>query len=121
MGNLNLVSMLSVLAILAFLVEAIVEIMLASWLWKGKEEKAEARVTVLQLSASAVGVVLAIVFNLNVVGMVLAAFEMEPAYPAFAAIVGCVLTGLLFGRGANWFHDFGKRWLELDGAGDWPD
>lgn len=26
--------------------------------------------------------------------------------------VGCVVTGLLLGRGANWIHDFVKRWIE---------
>jgi len=120
----QIVGLLALLGALAFLIEAVVEVAVASWLsWvipdKVRDDKgADLRAVVLRLMASGGGVVLAIVYGLDLVGAVAATFGASVSYPAEAAIVGQVLTGLLMGRGAQWFHDVGTTWLGLDGA--WP-
>lgn len=100
------------LFVLSFLVEAVVQVVLGSWLWKGVEEKANLRAVVLQLAAAAFGVVLALAFGIDLIGKTASFFDVTPVYPQFAFIVGCVLTGLLFGRGSNWFHDLLTKWQE---------
>jgi hypothetical protein len=102
----------ALLFVLSFLVEAVVQVVLGSWLWKGVEEKANFRAVVLQLAAAAFGVVLALAFGIDLIGKVVSFFDVTPVYPQFAFIVGCVLTGLLFGRGSNWFHDLMSKWQE---------
>jgi hypothetical protein len=97
---------------LSFLVEAVVQVVLGSWLWKGVEENANLRAVVLQLAAAAFGVILALAFGIDLIGKVVSFFDVTPVYPQFAFIVGCVLTGLLFGRGSNWFHDLMTKWQE---------
>jgi len=109
-----LAALLSTLFVMAALVEAVVEVAVSSWLWKGIEGKEDQRATALRLACAALGVVLAVVFGLDLFGVILGFLGVVPVYPQVAAIVGCVLTGVLFGRGSNWLHDLGKTLFGLD-------
>lgn len=111
----GVVGMVALLASLAFLIESVVEAVVASWL--GRVIKDDGlRAMVLKLLGSALGVVLALLFGIDLLGAVGAAFGVVATYPAAAVIVGQVFTGLLMGRGAQWFHDVGVTWLGLDGT-----
>ena len=107
------------LVVLGLVVEGVVEVGLASWIAKVKgfagDENAWKRELALKWAAALVGVAGCIVYGLDLVGVTLALFGVAPAVPGVAGILGRVLSGVLIGRGAQWFHDFGARWLGLDG------
>ena len=108
--------LVALLAALAFLVEATVEVAVSSWLKSALpgEAKADARAVILQLVAMGIGVVIALMYNLDLPSAVATQFGVTAVFSA-APVVGSVLTGLLMGRGAQWFHDVGTSWLGLDG------
>jgi len=117
MGTENLAAILSVLALLgalAFLVESVIEVAIASWLGTVMAND-EHRSLTLKLLSSAVGVGLSVLVGIDLFAEVLDIFSVVPNYANASAIVGEVLTGLLMGRGAQWFHDIGSAWLGLDG------
>ena len=117
MGTENLPAILSVLALLgalAFLVESVIEVAIASWLGTVMAND-EHRSLTLKLLSSAVGVGLSVLVGIDLFAEVLDIFSVVPNYANASAIVGEVLTGLLMGRGAQWFHDIGSAWLGLDG------
>jgi hypothetical protein len=117
MGTENLAEILSVLALLgalAFLVESVIEVVVASWLGRVVKEE-DLRAMILKLLSSVVGVGLSVLIGIDLFAAVLGIFSVVPNYTSAAAIVGQVLTGLLMGRGAQWFHDIGSAWLGLDG------
>ena len=109
------VVVMTLLAALAFLIESVIEAVVASWLSKLMQDD-ELRAMVLKLLGSVLGVVLALIFGIDLLGAVSEAFGVVAEYPEVAAVVGQVLTGLLMGRGAQWFHDVGVTWLGLDGT-----
>lgn len=65
-----------------------------------------ARTMALRYSA---GVVLCIAYAVDILALV----ALVSGWP----LVGCVLTGLLIGRGANFVNDFVERWVRPMGAG----
>ena len=111
---IGIAGILALLGALAFIVEAVVELVVASWLpWVLKDT--EKRMVILKLISSAFGVAITILFGIDLFGAVVVVFDIEPVYGPAAVIFGQVLTGLLMGRGAQWFHDIGMTWLGLDG------
>lgn len=128
--------LLGLLAGISFLVEAVVELTVASWLWKGNQEMIDTREMVLKLVTSAIGVGLAWGYNIDLIGAVADIFGVAPTNPMAMQLMGNILTGILVGRGAQWFHDMGSAWLGLDGnipsivqvgavpdidSGEWPE
>jgi hypothetical protein len=61
------------------------------------------RTMALRYSAAVAGVVLCVAYAVDM----LALAGLESGWP----LVGCVLTGLLIGRGANFVNDFVERWV----------
>ena len=115
--------LLALLAALAFLIEAVVEVAFASWLpwviallvpsWIEQRQE-DLRALLLRVVGFAFGIALAITIGLDLIAAVVSAFNCTPNYPAGAAMIGRILTGLLLARGAQWFHDVGTTWLGLD-------
>lgn len=101
-------SILVLLAVLAYVAEALTELLVASWLWKDQDSKAAQRATLLRFSSSGFGVVMALLYRLDLIGLIMAQFGQESPFAA-AWAVGAILTGLLMGRGGQWFHDLGTR------------
>jgi predicted membrane protein len=112
----DVVSLMALLAAMAFLIESAVELLVASWLWRNRPERVEDRAVVLRLSSSALGVLFAVLLGLDLVEGVVRTFHMTPVYALPASIAGRCLTGILLGRGAQWFHDMGMTWINLDGV-----
>jgi len=110
----EVVKLLALLGAMAFLIEAVIEVIVASWL-KRVVQDSDTRAVVMQLCASGLGVVITLMYGINLLGAVAAAFGVTAAL-SIAPIIGAVLTGLLIGRGAQWFHDIGVTWLGLDGG-----
>lgn len=112
-------ALLALLAALAFLIEAVVEILVSSWLKRVVvgEGNADLRALILRLCSSVVGVLVTMVYGLDLLSAVAQIFGVSPIAPAVAVIVGQVLTGVLLGRGSQWFHDIGVTWLGLDQIG----
>jgi hypothetical protein len=111
----QIVMLLALLAALAFLVEAVVEVLLAFWLKRVVTDD-DVRANILKLAGSCLGVLLALMYGIDLLGAVAEAFGITVAFPIVATWAGRVLTGLLMGRGAQWFHDVGTTWLGLDQA-----
>ena len=93
--------------LLAALVEALVEYLVQPWV---KPEHAEltpaqelVRTMALRYSAAVIGVVLCIAYTVDILALV----GLFSGWP----FIGCVLTGLLIGRGANFVNDFVERWI----------
>lgn len=107
--------LVALLAALAFLVEAVVEVIVGLWL-RYVIADADLRVVIQKLVASLIGVIIALVWAVNLFEVVAEVFGVVSPLPAQAAVVGQILTGLLIGRGAQWFHDSGTFWLGLDGG-----
>lgn len=57
----------------------------------------------LRWASAIVGVVLCVAYRVDL----LAILGLASPVP----VVGCVLTGVLIGRGSNWLNDFSDRWL----------
>lgn len=101
--------------LLAALVEALIEYLVAPWLKpEGQRFSASAeliREMLLRYSAAAVGVVLCIAYGVDILELA----GLESGWP----FIGPALTGLLIGRGANFVNDFVERWLRpmIDGDG----
>lgn len=114
MNQENIAILIPLLATFAFMVEAVVEHIFASWLWKGDESKADLRQLVLQLTASLVGVLICVVYGIDLLQATTNFFEQPAALESVAPWVGRILTGILIGRGGQWFHDFGGL-FGLDG------
>ena len=83
---------LSVVSLLAYLAESIVEYFFA---WAPKWTK---------YIAAAVGILLAINFQMDL-------FQSLLGLESFHPLVGYVLTGLVLGRGSNWLHDLWNRFI----------
>lgn len=81
------------LLLLATLAESVTEYFLAQWVEPYTK-----------YAAAVVGVVLAINFQVD---MFVQMFGMESIHP----IVGCILTGVLLGRGSNFVHDLWSRFV----------
>lgn len=95
--------LISLLGVLSFLIYAIVELF-APLLWENDPQKAGLRKMILQVAASAIGVIIAIAFHLDLFTEIVGIFKPDLALSEFASIVGMVCTGLLIGRGSDWFH-----------------
>jgi hypothetical protein len=93
--------------LLSALAEGLVEYLVAPWIKpEGQtfEPAVERRRTMgLRYSAAAVGVVLSLAYQADLLGLV----ELESEWPAISQ----VLTGLLIGRGSNYLHDFVGQWV----------
>lgn len=123
--NLDLVvKMILVLGAMAFLIEALVQLIIGSWLkyvipgdpLDPDDDAPEKREVVYKLSASLIGALLAVMYGVDLLGVLIAAFDLTATLPTVAPWVGMVLSGLLVGRGSQWFHDLGTTWIGLDGA-----
>ena len=107
----DVATLVSALVLCAWVIESLVEFLVASWVPEG-----ENREFILQAAGASIGVVLAVAFGLNILSAVLSGFGLEPAMPEVAYWVGVVMTGLLLGRGAQWWHDSLTKWIDLDGG-----
>lgn len=83
----------------AVLVEAIVETI--------KRVRSEDGIDAWMVAAFVVGIFVSVVYGLDLFGRL--GFESPFLPPVAAQVVGAVLTGILFGRGANWLHDLLSR------------
>ena len=59
----------------------------------------ELRKKAFAILSSAIGVTVAILLNISV-------YDLIPGFSTDYAVVGQVLTGVLLGRGSDWFHAF---------------
>lgn len=115
--------LLALLGMIAFLVEAVVEVLFLSWLkWAvdnflpdwDDEKRAEVRALILRIASYALGIVLSITIGFDLVAAVVTLFGATVEMPEVAATIGRVLTGILVARGAQWFHDLGTELIGLD-------
>ena len=118
----SIAPLLGLLAALAFLIEATVEVAFTGWLaWVAtlitawtEEQQAEFRAITQRFAAFGLGIALCLSMGLDLIAAVAVIFGGVEAYPPGAGIVGGVLTGILLGRGAQWFHDLGTGLFGLD-------
>lgn len=107
------------LAGIAFVIEAVVELIAAWWL-KDVLPNEIYRANVLKLIASGIGVIFTVSYGLDIFAVLVSIYSkilnIQPTYPSIASWAGTVVTGLAIGRGAQWFHDIGKSKLGLDGG-----
>ena len=103
--------LLGALAALSMLLYAVVELMIGSWLpwiWPGEsEEVRKRRSVVMQLLTAVVGVAFTVGYRLDLFALVLRLFNgtVTVTYEPWISTIGMIVTGLLIGRGSNWFHD----------------
>jgi len=106
---------------LGAMIEGVVELLVGSWIGKVRgfvhPDQAWKRELVLKFSSAVVGIVGCLIFGLDLVGVTLSAFGVAPAMAGPAMYFGQVMSGILLGRGAQWLHDFGSRWIGLDDSG----
>jgi hypothetical protein len=97
----------AVLAVLflAGIGEAIIEFLVSPILQKTVTVD-DTRDIIYRTISCVLGVVLAVLFAVDALALV----GVESGVP----YVGCVVTGLLMGRGANWIHDFMSRWISSE-------
>lgn len=107
------VAIVALLMFAAFVIEAIVEYLAANWL-KLVIKNAEWRAVTLRWTAGAVGVFFCAIWGVDLMSAVVSTFGFEPLHTRTAFWFGIVMTGLMIGRGANWLHDYAKRWFGLD-------
>jgi len=108
--------LLMLLSALAFLVEAVVEVVVSPLLKRViPDDKIDMRVAIIRLVISVTGAVITLAYKLDLLAKVMEIFGAEPPSAVAAQVIGRILTGLLIGRGAQWFHDIGGTWLGLDG------
>ena len=105
------IRMLSALAATAFLVESLSEQILGAWLDKLDRDL---KVNIIKTGSSVIGAVVCVMFGLDVLSMVEGVFGIDPMLPEVTKWIGPVLTGVLMGRGAQWFHDLGTKFLGVD-------
>jgi len=117
----SIAPLLGLLASLAFLIEAVVEVCFTGWLsWLAslitawtKEQQAEFTAIIQRFAAFGLGVAICLSMGLDLISAV-AIFGGVIA-PS-VGIIGPILTGVLLGRGAQWFHDLGTGTFGLDRA-----
>jgi len=103
---MNFVPYLVALA-LAFIAESMTEYLFASWIdWLKEKHPEVEKAQPLKYIGAGVGLVLAFVYNLDLLRAMLGAIANPPW-------VGVVITGLAIGRGANYVHNFAKEYLGL--------
>lgn len=108
----------ALLAGMAFVIEAVVELIAAAWIkdWIPDETK---RRNVLRVIASLIGIVFTVSYGLDIFAVLVAIYadilNLEAVYPEIAQWAGTIVTGISIGRGAQWFHDIGKSRFGLDG------
>ena len=107
------VAIVALLIFAAFVIEAIVEYLAASWL-KLVIKSAEWRAVALRWTAGAIGIFFCSIWGVDLMSAVVSAFGFEPLHTQTAFWFGIVMTGLMIGRGANWLHDLAKQWFGLD-------
>ena len=107
------VAIVALLTFVAFVNEAIVEYLAASWL-KLVIKDAERRAVVLRWTAGVIGIFFCALWGVDLMSAVVSAFGFEPLHTRMAFWFGIVMTGLMIGRGANWLHDLAKTWFWLD-------
>jgi hypothetical protein len=108
-GNMNELSTLSGILILATLVEALVEYLIkplfglpiAASLTAGEEAADPVSDLLVRYSAAAIGVLLCLAYRADL--LVLANLVAPVPW------IGFVITGILIGRGANFIHDLASR------------
>jgi len=109
----------ALLAFVAFVIEAVVELIISSWL-KNVLPDEKWREVIQKLCASAIGVIFTISYGLDLFAVAVSVYadilDLQPSYPTLAAWAGTVVTGLAIGRGAQWFHDAGTNRIGLDGG-----
>lgn len=84
---------ITVFLILAFLAESLTEYLFGTWVK-----------VYTKYVAVATGVALALNFRTDF-------FEEFLGLTSYFPYVGCILTGVLLGRGSNWLHDLWKRFV----------
>ena len=102
---------ITAILLLATITEALVEYLAKPWLRLAigridpADERAQATVDLITgYTATAVGILLCLAYNADMLALV----GLASAWPW----IGPVVTGILAGRGANFVHDFSKRWLQ---------
>jgi len=118
----SIAPLLGLLAALAYLIEATVEVSFTGWLkWLAslitawtEEQQAEFRAIVQRFAAFGLGIALCLSMELDLIAAAAGILGGVEIYPPGAGIVGRVLTGILLGRGAQWFHDLGTGLFGLD-------
>jgi len=107
------VSIVILLMFVAFVVEAVVEYLAASWL-KLVITNSEWRAVAMRWTGGGVGIFFCAIWGIDLMSAVVGAFGFQPLQPGPAFWFGTVITGLMIGRGANWLHDLAKKWFGLD-------
>jgi len=115
----SIAPLLGLLASLAFLVEATVEVAFTGWLkWLAslvtawtEEQRAEFRAIIQRFAAFGLGIALCLSMGLDLIAAVAALGGVDA--PVVGPL-GAILTGILIGRGAQWFHDMGTGVFGLD-------
>jgi len=109
-GQLAIVILLT---FIAFIVEAVVEYLAASWL-KLVITSSEWRAVVLRWTAGVVGIFFCAIWGVDLMSAIVRSFGFEPLHTRLAFWFGIVITGIMIGRGSNWLHDMAKKWFGLD-------
>ena len=107
------VAIVILLTFIAFIVEAVVEYLAASWL-KLVITSSEWRAVVLRWAGGVVGIFFCAIWGIDLMSAIVSAFGFEALQPRPAFWFGIVITGLMIGRGANWLHDLAIKWFGLD-------
>lgn len=114
----SIVTLLIAVIIASAILEAVLEFLFVPWIMKLPVME-DMQVLIVRWLGGLLGVLVCALFGLDLLGYALSILEIVPPFPVAAMWLGIVLTGLLFGRGANWLHNFGQVYFGLDGA-DFP-
>lgn len=103
----NLGALIGSLAAISVIVFAVAELVFAPWLLKDIwGDHKDGRAWTLQMVVAVIGATLCVGYRLDLVYVAVSHAGLSVMCTPFTAVIGQVLTGVLIGRGANWFHDF---------------
>lgn len=113
-----IIYMLLAIIVLSAIIEAILEFIVvpAVKAFAPKLPK-PIRALVYKFVGMVLGLLLSYAFGLDLLGVILERLEIVPPAPALAYALSITFIGVLMARGANWWHDFGQKILDLDGKG----
>ncbi|HSR31214.1 MAG TPA: hypothetical protein VLY63_11670 [Anaerolineae bacterium] len=112
------ISAVTGILVLATLVESLVEFLVRPLVKpyvekpaaaKQEQDSVDWRSLLLRYVAAIVGVVLCVIYNVDLLEMV--------GLVSPVPWVGPIITGFVIGRGANFVHDFASRWIAPGGSG----